>query len=44
MADELITCISQHQALFGKQHANYKDNNFNIWQSIADQLGFVNGE
>ncbi len=24
---KLITCVSQHQVLFGKQHANCKDNN-----------------
>ncbi len=46
MADKLVICVSQHQALFDKQHANYKDKDLkdNLQQSTADQLGLVNGD
>ncbi len=46
MADKLIICVSQHQVLFDKRHADYKDNYLkdNIWQSITDHLGSANGE
>ncbi len=45
MADKLIICVSQHQELFDKQQANYKDNN--LRQHMAeyrDQLGSVNDD
>ncbi len=43
MTDKFIICVLQHQALFDKWHANNKDNDLNTWQSIADQLGSVDG-
>lgn len=41
MADKLITCVFQHQALFYEQDANCKNNNLeeNIWRCIVDHLG-----
>ncbi len=42
MADKLIICVSQHQALFDGRQGHYREDN--LWQSIMDQLGSANGE
>lgn len=40
-ADKFIICFSQHQALFDKWDANYKNNNLkeNMRESVADFFG-----
>lgn len=40
VTDELITCVSQEQALFEKQDANDKKDSFKygIWQITTNQL------